>query len=149
MANLMIQHILATIAYRCSKAIEHAPKAFAQFEMSEGIRKPIKILSHIADLFQYTSRKVIEQREIVKEDRTIDDWEYEVERFYQSLEQFDTLLLEQSPLEETILLKLVQGPLADALTHVGQLAMIRRAMGAPIASDNYFKAEVQAGKYRY
>ena len=42
--------------------------------------------------------------------------------------------------------KLFQGPIADALTHVGQLAMMRRAAGAPVKGENYFVADITVGR---
>jgi hypothetical protein len=41
---------------------------------------------------------------------------------------------------------LFQGPIADALTHVGQLAMQRRLTGAPTRGENFFVAVVTAGQ---
>jgi hypothetical protein len=146
---IAVKHLLATVGYRCSKAIDLAPSAFSGFQYTEGAWTPIELLSHIADLFEYTAVKVIDQTEIKREKRSIDNWDFEVERFYRSLEQFDQRLTEKSPLDEVIVLKLIQGPLADALTHVGQLTMLRRAAGSPIDADNYFKANIKAGTYRY
>ena len=39
-----------------------------------------------------------------------------------------------------------QGPIADALTHIGQIGMMRRMAGAPVRGENYFKADIAAGR---
>src|SRR2546426_11302508 len=39
----------------------------------------------------------------------------------------------------------LQGPIADALTHIGQIAM-RRLAGAPIKGESYFAAEILIGR---
>jgi len=42
--------------------------------------------------------------------------------------------------------KLFQGPVADALTHVGQIAVLRRLAGSPVKGENYFVADIAAGR---
>lgn len=72
-------------------------------------------------------------------------WEKEVERFFAALRSFDDFLASGSPVEAR-LGKLFQGPVADALAHVGQLAILRRMAGAPLKGENYYKAEVTVGR---
>jgi hypothetical protein len=72
-------------------------------------------------------------------------WEKEVERFFAALKKFDDYLASsevvQAPLEN-----LFQGPIADALTHVGQIAILRRLAGEPVKAENYFAAEIAVGR---
>jgi hypothetical protein len=72
-------------------------------------------------------------------------WDQETARFFGALEAFDSYLGSDNPLgapEE----KLFQGPIADALTHVGQIAMLRRIAGGPVRGENYYVAEIEAGR---
>lgn len=72
-------------------------------------------------------------------------WNQEVERFFAALKGFDDYLASDAPLQAPGE-RLFQGPIADALTHVGQLAMLRRMSGAPIKGENYFAADIQTGR---
>ncbi len=72
-------------------------------------------------------------------------WEREVARFFDTLARFDAYLASDAPLMAPPE-KLLQGAIADALTHVGQLAMLRRMAGEPIRGENYAKADIAAGR---
>jgi hypothetical protein len=71
-------------------------------------------------------------------------WDQEVARFFSRLETFDQRLSNGEPLG-TSAQKLFQGPIADALTHVGQLTMLRRMAGCKMRGENYFKADIATG----
>ena len=66
-------------------------------------------------------------------------------RFFSSLKEFDTYLASNATLEAPAE-QLFQAPVADALTHIGQIALLRRLAGAPIRAENYFKADIVAGR---
>lgn len=71
----------------------------------------------------------------------------EVARFYDCLILLDNDLISNGDCEEQdMLLRLLQGPLADAMTHVGQLAMLRRLAGSPVRGQNFMEADIVIGR---
>jgi hypothetical protein len=122
--------------------VRHAPEAFATFRIGESTRTPEQILAHIGDLpdWALSLAKGIE----VWRDSTPLPWG-QVERFFSALKKFDDYLASEAPLGASAE-KLFQGAIADALTHVGQIAMLRRLAGAPVRAENYFKADIIAGR---
>jgi hypothetical protein len=139
----LLRHTLATLAYRAGKAVRNAPKEFAEYGSAETPRTPAKILSHIGDLMDWGLSMANGQREW--HDSAPLPWDKEVQRFFTSLKALDDYLASDLPLQVQAE-KLFQGPIADALTHVGQLAILRRMSGAPIKGENYFVADIQAGR---
>ena len=139
----MLRHTVATLAYRAGKAVSGAPEGFAMLRVGETNRTPGEILAHVGDLFDWALH--LAKGKHVWHDSTPLPWEEEVARFFAALKEFDSYLASDEPLgfsEE----KLFQGPIADALTHVGQIAMLRRMAGAPVRGENYFKAEIVLGR---
>jgi hypothetical protein len=139
----LLRHTLATLAYRGGKAVSNAPAGFDQFRAGEKTRAPGEILAHIGDLLDWAL--CLAKGEHKWHDSTPLEWEEEVSRFFNALQAFENYLASDSPLGFSAE-KLFQGPIADALTHVGQIAMLRRIAGAPIKGENYFKAEIGAGR---
>lgn len=139
----MLRHTVATMANHGGKAVRHAPQGFATFRIGESTRAPEKILAHIGDLFDWALS--LAQGKHVWRDSTPLPWAQEVERFFLTLKKFDDYLASEAPLGFPAE-KLFQGPIADALTHVGQIAMLRHLAGAPVRGENYFKAEIVAGR---
>lgn len=137
----LLRHTVATLAYRGGKTVRDAPAEFAGF--SGAGRTPAQILAHIGDLLDWALSMANGTRKW--HDSTPLPWDKESARFFASLKAFDDYLASAEPLQATAE-KLFQGPIADALTHVGQLAMIRRLASAPIVGENYFAADVQVGK---
>ncbi len=72
-------------------------------------------------------------------------WADEVARFFAALERLDAFVASDAPIEAPVD-KLFQGPIADAFTHVGQLAMLRRQFGAPVRGEDYFRADIAPGR---
>jgi hypothetical protein len=138
-----LRHTVATLAYRGGKALRDAPEGFATFRLGETTRTPEKILAHIGDLLDWGLWLAQGVRRW--HDSTPLPWEQEVGRFFEALQRFDDYLASEMPLGNPVE-KLFQGPIADALTHVGQLAMLRRLAGSRVRGENYFKAEIQAGR---
>jgi len=138
----LLRHTVATVAYRGGKAVRGAPESFATFRVREGSRTPIQILAHMGDLFDWALS--IATAVQGWRDSTPLPWDSEVLRFFDTLLRFDNHLASDAPLACPVE-QLFQGPIADALTHIGQLAMLRRLAGAPIRGENYFKAEIAAG----
>ncbi|MGH9865746.1 MAG: hypothetical protein ACRD4H_10070, partial [Candidatus Acidiferrales bacterium] len=106
-------------------------------------RTPEQVLAHIGDLFDWTLA-IARGKADWHESKPL-AWDAEVARFHASLAKFDAYLASSEPLNESVE-KLFQGPMADALTHVGQIAMLRRVAGAPVKGENYHKAEISAGR---
>ena len=139
----LLRHTLATIAYRGGKAVRNAPQGFSVFHASEGVRTPGQILAHICDLMDWGLSMANGKREW--HDSKPQHWEKEVERFFASVKNFDDYLASAAPLQAPVE-KLFQGPVADALTHIGQIAILRRLAGEPIKAENYYKAEITIGR---
>jgi hypothetical protein len=139
----LLRHTVATVAYRGGKAVRDAPASFASFSADGTPRTAAKILAHIGDLFDWalTQAKGAE----AWSDSTPLEWEQEVERFFAALQRFDDYLASDAPLAAPPE-RLFQGAVADALTHVGQLAMLRRLSGARMKSENYSRAEIVSGR---
>ena len=139
----LLRHIVATIAYRGGKAVREAPPAFAAFVAGDKTRTPARILAHVGDLFDWALS--IAKGKQAWQDSTPLAWDDEVARFFRTLGAFDAYLASNEALSAPAE-QLFQGPLADALTHVGQLTMLRRLSGANMKSENYYRADIAAGR---
>jgi hypothetical protein len=138
----VLRHVLATLAYRGGKCLRDAPASFAGFECGQG-RTCLTILAHLGDLLAWAlsmAQGAGRWQPVLPE-----TWAQETARFHRGLEGLDQFLVSDAPLQAEWT-RLLQGPLADALTHVGQLAMRRRMAGAPIPGENYFLADIEAGR---
>jgi hypothetical protein len=139
----VLRHTVATLAYRGGKAIRGAPEEFSAFRGSETTRTPGQILAHIGDLLDWALS--IAQGKQEWRNSPPQSWEMDSQRFFAALAAFDAFLASGEPLAAPVE-KLFQGPIADALTHVGQIAILRRMAGAPVRAENYFRAEIAAGR---
>jgi hypothetical protein len=139
----MLRHTLATLAYRGVKTLSDAPEEFATLRIAETTRTPAEILAHISDLLDWAHN--LAQGRDVGHNSTPLSWQEGVSRFFTELKRFDSYLASDAPLGSPAE-RLFQGPIADALTHVGQIAMLRRMAGAPVRGENYFRAEIVAGR---
>ena len=139
----LLRHTVATLAYRGGKTLRGAPESFADFRVAEGTRTPAQILAHIGDLMDWACSQAKGAEEW--HNSTPLPWPQEVDRFFAAVKSFDEYLASQAPLE-TPAERLFQGAVADALTHVGQLAMLRRLAGSPVKGENYSRAEIEAGR---
>ena len=139
----LLRHALATLAYRGGKAVRNASANFAEYRCGETSRTPGQILAHIGDLLDWGLS--IARGKQTWRDSGVQDWNQDVERFFSALKALDDFLASNKPLAVPSE-KLFQGPIADALTHVGQIAMLRRMAGAPIKGESYFVAEIVAGR---
>ena len=139
----LLRHALATLAYRGGKAVRNAPEGFAVFHADEGVRTSGQILAHIGDLMDWALSMANGKREW-RDSKPL-PWEKEVERFFAALKKFDDFLASSEPMQATPE-KLFQGPIADALTHVGQIAILRRLARDPVKAENYYKAEISVGR---
>jgi hypothetical protein len=139
----LLRHVVATIAYRGGKALRGAPAGFGQFRAAAGSRSAVEILDHLGDLFDWGTE--LAAREGAWREVKSADWEVAEARFFSGLARLDAVLSVPDELrcsEE----KLFQGPLADSLTHIGQIAMLRRLAAAPVRGENYARADIAAGR---
>jgi hypothetical protein len=139
----LLRHTLATVAYRGRKAVAGAPPAFAGFRPAPDSRSAAEILAHVGDLFDWALS--LARGKQAWHDSTPLPWTDEVARFFRTLHAFDEYLSSAEPLAASPE-RLFQGPIADALTHVGQIAMLRRMASAPIKGENYSVADIVAGR---
>jgi len=139
----MLRHTVATLAYRGAKAARGAPDSFASFKASETTRTPAQILAHIGDLVDW-ALSIAKGAETWNNSKPL-DWNKEIDRFHAALERFDKFLASDAELSASCE-RLFQGPIADALTHVGQLTMLRRIAGEPIKGENYSRAKIESGR---
>ncbi len=138
----MLRHLLATVAYRGGVAVSGAPENFAVFRIDEETRTPGEILAHIGDLLE--GSVYLLKGEMVYLHCSPLQWNEEVSRFFSAANRLDSYLASDAPLACAVE-KLIQGPIGDALTHVGQLVMLRRLAGKPVRAESYFTAEIVAG----
>ena len=138
----MLRHTVATLAYRGTKAVRGASDSFASFKASETTRTPAQILAHIGDLLDW-ALSIARGNETWNNSEPL-AWKEEIDRFHAALKSFDDYLASDSDLA-TNCERLFQGPVADALTHVGQIAMLRRIAGEPMKGENYSRAKIAAG----
>jgi len=137
----LLRHTLATLAYRGAKAVRGAPPEFAAFAGVE--RTPAQILAHIGDVLDW-ALSLANGSGQWRESKPL-PWDQEITRFLAALKSFDDYLASAEPLQAPAE-RLFQGPIADALTHVGQLAMLRRLAGSSIGGENYFVADIALGR---
>jgi len=139
----LLRHAVATVAYRGGKVLRDAPHGFSEFRIGETSRTPGQILAHIGDLYDW-ALSLAEGRERWQNSTPL-AWSDETARFFSALGRFDERLASETPLACSIE-QLLQGPLADSLTHIGQIAMLRRLAGAPIKGENYSVADIAVGR---
>ena len=138
----MLRHTVATLAYRGGKALRGAPAEFADFRAGTGTRTPGEILAHIGDLFDWALSLADGAQKW--QNSPVLPWDSGTSRFFSALEALDARLASGEPLGCSPM-QLFQGPVADALTHVGQINLLRRMAGAPVKAENYFKAAIETG----
>lgn len=123
-----------------------APDGFAELDAGHGIRTPRAIVHHMNSVFGYLREGIASGEEDFWYEHPELDLPGEIAALHASLEALDRLFLTRDDWRVETLHRMIQGPLADAMTHVGQLAMLRRVAGAPIPGENFFKADVQVGR---
>jgi hypothetical protein len=138
----VIRHLAATLAYRSAKVLRDVPAGFSYASFGEATRKPVLIVAHLADLMAWAI--TLTRGDSVWKPEGSGDWDTEIARYFDNLARLDQELA--SSTAGMSIEKLIQGPLADALTHVGQLAMLRGMAGSPVRPESYARAEIVAGR---
>ena len=141
-ARELFRHALATLSYRGGKAFGGAPESFSGFRIGTTGRTAGEILAHTCDVLDWGL--ILAKEKHIWRESTPQTWQQDVDRFFAVLRAFDDFISSEAPLQAP-LDKLFQGPIADALTHVGQIAMLRRLAESPLKPENYFRADVAIG----
>ena len=139
----LLRHLVATIAYRGGKAIRGAPPEFASHSVGGGTRGAVEVLAHINDLLEWTLRLARGEREWLPRAGT--DWTAEETRFYEGLARLDEYLASPAPLGFGIE-PILQGPITDVFTHIGQISMLRRSAGSPVRAEVMILSHIEAGR---
>ena len=137
----LLRHLVATIAYRFQRVVNQCDPEFGDFSVGEGVRTPREITHHMRDVIAATYEKLVDQPRVKLVEES---WQGEIATFHQALEALDQALISSSA-SELLFKKLLQGPLSDVLTHIGQVAMLRRMYGSPVPGVNYFRGQVRTG----
>jgi hypothetical protein len=141
--GISLRHTLATLAYRASKAIRDAPGGFGGFRPAEGSRSAGEILAHMCDLMDWALTQA-RGKERWRNSKPR-GWQEDADRFFCALTAFDEFVASDAPMNVTAE-RVFQGAVADALTHTGQIAMLRRMAGARVRAENYSRAKIAAGR---
>ncbi|HEX2204456.1 MAG TPA: hypothetical protein VHG91_14190 [Longimicrobium sp.] len=141
-AHPLLRHLLATAAYRTQKALRGAPPGFGDFQAAAGARTPRELVHHMSTVLAWAVAALRGEAPAPPEPAT--DLGSEVERFHVTLQRLADLFQGGLPKRDDTAARLLQGPLADVLTHVGQLALLRRLAGAPVPGESFFAAEIDA-----
>jgi len=139
----IFRHTLATLAYRAAKTMRDVPESFADFKPGPTSNTPLQIVAHMGDLFDWAYTMISGTPKWNAAEPG--DWEGECERFFASLKKFDDALESGTPINYEIT-RMFQGPVADALTHTGQLALLRRLHGSPMKGESYNRADIAIGR---
>ena len=137
----LVRHFLATLAYRTQKALRDAPSDFESFRIAPGTRTPHELVRHMSGVLNYALGLVTAPRALLEISPTLAE---EILRFHSLLDALADRLLQEFEFSKELAERLLQGPLADAMAHTGQLAMLRRLAGSPVAPENFFLAVVSA-----
>jgi hypothetical protein len=142
-ARHLLRHTLATLAYRAGKVLRDVPADFAGFRLTPASRSAVEILAHMVDLMGWAER--LAHGEYRWEATGVDDWDTAVDEFFAALAKVDAALADTTlaPYPAGVMF---QGPIADALTHVGQMAMMRGVAGEPVRPESYARATIEPGR---
>lgn len=139
----MLRHMLATIAYRLRKALDGSPDNFEQFSLGEGVRSPAEILQHMSQILTFAITYFEGEYAPLPEV----SWTQEKDRFRACLSKLDNCIESGALKDGSTFEKLLQGPLADVMTHVGQICMLRRMAGSPVEKERFFLSDIQTGVF--
>lgn len=142
-SRMVLRQLAATLAYRAAKVLRDVPPGFGTRAFGDSTRQPVRIVAHMADLMTWGISMAAGGKEWKAEGS--DDWATEVDRFFSGLAALDAAIATDGPFAGSID-KLIQGPFADALTHVGQLSLLRGMAGAPVRPESYARATITAGR---
>jgi hypothetical protein len=143
MKNEYLRHTLSTIGYRFQKSVKYADDDFGDFTIGNGSRTPNQIINHMYQVLNGTKIYILEERR-EKETPEKFNLKLEIDRFNMELKRLDKVLSGKE-LEMNYSKKLLQGPLSDVLTHIGQISMLSRFNNNPIEGEDFSAAQIQTG----
>lgn len=132
----LLRHYLAVLAYRTQKAVRDAPSGYLDFQAGHGVRSPREVLDHMTQLMSFAAQRLTGSAQPLGDQDPVESFHEALGRLSNVLQQVDT--------DSDTMLRLLQGPLADAMTHVGQLAMLRRMAESPIVRESFYEADIRA-----
>ena len=136
----LLCHFLAALAYRTQKALRGAPPAFSEFRAGINVRTPHELVWHMTGVIGY-ARTMFHGAKFAPP--RLDTFEAEVARFHETLKGLQDDFADPSLTATLTDEQFLQGMLSDAMTHAGQLAMLRRLAGSPVASENFIYADIR------
>jgi hypothetical protein len=136
----MLRHFLAALAYRTQKALRGAPPEFASFRAAPKVRTPLELIRHMDSLLGYARTYFIGGTYRPPE---LADFQAAIAHFHEVLASLARLLADESEFHGITAEQFLQGPFADAMTHAGQLAILRRLAGSPVPPENFIFAEIK------
>lgn len=142
-ATPLLRHSVATLAYRAAKVLRDFPLEATQARVAPATRTALEVLSHLADLMHWAEGLARGENHWSPEASA--DWKAAGERFFRGLSAVDAALAER-PLAAPAAERIFQGPIADAFTHVGQLALLRGMLGSAVRPESYQRAEITVGR---
>ena len=141
-----LRHLLAAVAYRFHAAVVDAPAGFADFDPGHGVRSPRALLTHCVQVLRLARSSFEPGLDVDEPVRRAWDFDRLVDEFHAEIGRLDQHLVDGTPPRDWPLEKLLQGPMADLLTHIGQLAMLRRLAGHPVERQSYIRARIEIGR---
>lgn len=139
----LFRHALATLAYRAAKVLRDPPETLIHLRLADGARSALEIVGHLGDLMEWSARAAHGEWNWIPSSQG--DWNADVQRFFTGLAALDAHVASGAPLSVPAT-QILQGPIADSLTHVGQLLMLRRLAGDPVKGESYSKADITIGR---
>lgn len=139
----VIRHWIATISYRMVSAVKDIPQGFGTFDAGQGVRTPAELVHHMADILGLAHRAFEGNAD---HEAPMLPWNAELHRFFEILAELDTAVASRKEPQKLSWEQIIQGPLADVMTHIGQLATLRRLAGYPMDRVSYLRASILVGQ---
>lgn len=136
----ILRHFLATLAYRTQKALRGAPEEFGDYRAASLVRTPHELVLHMTGVIGF-ARSLFDNGDAWP--NKMPTFKEEIERFHNTLEELGRHLDSGKDPRDTTLERLLQGPLSDAMTHIGQIAMLRRLYGSPVPGEGFMLADIR------
>ena len=142
--NTLPRHLLASVAYRLDKALAGSDASFTGYSPGKEVRTPLELINHLVNLLSLMEAELMETERIHWQTCSLKEGQEQFHFVAEEIEHF----LEFNEVDEELLKLLLQGPLSDMLTHIGQLAMMRRLSGKPVQKENFMKARIDLQRKR-
>jgi hypothetical protein len=142
----ILRQYLATLAFRAGYAISNTGGGYPDFDAGFGIQTPKVIMLHMANLMKVPADYIEVGKYTPYES---DNWDDIIKEFFIQMERLDKFIEKKDDIEDGLLIELFQGPICDAMAHVGQLLTLRRINGNPIDGKAYWKEKIEIGKFKY